>query len=128
MTITELSIKRPALISIFFIALGVMGIFGYFKLGSDLLPKMDWPFVTVVTYYPGAGPAEIESLISKPIEEAVAGTPQLENVRSFSYEGYSVVLGQYQLSAKADNAANDVQRRVELIRATLPKDALAPKI
>jgi len=128
MTITELSIKRPAFISILFIALGVMGIFGYFKLGTDLLPKMDFPFVSVVTYYPGAGPQEIESLISKPIEEAVAGTSQLDNVRSFSYEGYSVVLGQYLLTAKADEAANDVQRRVELIRSKLPKDALAPKI
>jgi HAE1 family hydrophobic/amphiphilic exporter-1 len=128
MTITELSIRRPALISILFIALGVLGLFGYSKLGSDLLPKMDFPFVSVITYYPGAGPDEIETLVSKPIEEAVAGTAQLDNVRSFSYEGYSVVLGQYLLSASADQAASDVQRRVDLIRAQLPKDALSPKI
>ena len=63
MTITELSIRRPALISILFIALGVMGLFGYSRLGSDLLPKMDFPFVSVITYYPGAGPDEIESLV-----------------------------------------------------------------
>lgn len=128
MTITELSIRRPALISILFIALGVLGLFGYSKLGSDLLPKMDFPFVSVITYYPGAGPDEIETLVSRPIEEAVAGTAQLDNVRSFSYEGYSVVLGQYLLSASAEQAASDVQRRVDLIRAALPKDALAPKI
>lgn len=128
MTITELSIKRPALISILFIALGVMGFFGYTKLGSDLLPKMDFPFVSVITYYPGAGPSEIETLVSKPIEEAVAGTAQLDNVRSFSYEGYSVVLGQYLLTQSADQAAADVQSKVDLVRAKLPKDALAPKI
>src|SRR5674476_390562 len=98
MTITELAIKRPALISIIFIALAVMGLFAYTKLGVDLLPKMDFPFVSVLTYYPGAGPEEIEDRVTKPIEEAVAGTSQLDNVRSFSFEGYSLVLGQYLLT------------------------------
>src|SRR3954471_20793635 len=99
MTITELSIRRPALISIFFLALAVLGLFGYSRLGSDLLPKMDFPFVSVITYSPGAAPEKIETLVSKPVEEAVAGTAKLDNVRSFSYEGYSVVLGQYLLTA-----------------------------
>lgn len=128
MTITELSIKRPAFITIVFVALGVMGLFGYSKLGTDLLPKMDFPWVTVLTTYPGAGPEEIEDLVTKPIEEAVAGAAQLDNVRSFSNEGYSVVIGQFLLSAKADDAAADIQRRVEQVRAKLPKDALAPVI
>ncbi len=128
MNITELSIKRPALVSIFFIALAVMGFFGYTKLGVDLLPKMDFPFVSVLTYYPGAGPEEIEDRVSKPIEEAVAGTSQIDNVRSYSFEGYSLVLGQYLLTANGDQAAADVQRRVELVRGKLPKDALSPKI
>ncbi|MEO6939527.1 MAG: efflux RND transporter permease subunit, partial [Candidatus Kapaibacterium sp.] len=128
MSITELSIKRPALVSIFFVALAVMGLFGYSKLGVDLLPKMDFPFVSVLTYYPGAGPEEIEDRVTKPIEGAIAGTAQLDNVRSFSFEGYSLVLGQYLLTANADEAAADVQRHVELIRSQLPKDALAPKI
>ncbi|MBS1904124.1 MAG: efflux RND transporter permease subunit [Bacteroidetes bacterium] len=128
MTITELSIKRPALITIFFIALAVMGLFGLSRLGTDLLPKMDWPFVTVWTVYPGAGPEEIEDLVTKPIEEAVAATSNLDNVRSFSNEGYSVVLGQYLLTANSDQAAADVQRRVDQIRSKLPKDAEAPKV
>ncbi len=128
MTITELSIKRPAFITIVFVALAVMGIFAYTKLGTDLLPKMDFPNISVITTYPGAGPEEIEDLISKPVEEAVAGTNKLDNVRSFSYEGYSVVLGQFLLTANADDAAADVQRRVELIKAKLPKDADQPRI
>jgi len=128
MTITELAIKRPALISIIFIALAVMGLFAYTKLGVDLLPKMDFPFVSVLTYYPGAGPEEIEDRVTKPIEEAVAGTSQLDNVRSFSFEGYSLVLGQYLLTATADKAATEVQQKVDLIRSQLPKEVLAPKI
>ncbi|MEP7233968.1 MAG: efflux RND transporter permease subunit, partial [Ignavibacteriota bacterium] len=128
MTITELSIKRPAFITIVFVALAVMGLFGYSKLGVDLLPKMDFPWITVVTAYPGAGPEEIEDLVTKPIEEAVAATSNLDNVRSFSNEGYSIVLGQYLLTANSDQAAADVQRRVDQIRAKLPKDAETPKI
>ncbi len=128
MTITELSIKRPAFITIVFIALAVMGVFGYFRLGRDLLPKMDFPFVSVITAYPGAGPEEIEDLVTKPIEEAVAATANLDNVRSFSNEGYSIVLGQYLLTANSDQAAADVQRHVDQIRSKLPKDADVPKI
>lgn len=128
MTITELSIKRPALITMLFVALGVMGIFGYSKLGVDLLPKMDWPFVTVLTVYPGAGPEEIEQLISKPIEEGIAATSQLDNVRSISAEGYSMVLAQYELTQTADKAAADVDRQMANIRGKLPKDARTPII
>lgn len=128
MSITELSIKRPAFITIVFIALAVMGLLGYSKLGTDLLPKMDFPWVTVIVTYPGAGPEEIEDLVTKPIEEAVAGAAQLENVRSFSNEGYSVVLGQFLLTAKADDAASDIERRVSQVRSKLPKDALEPVI
>jgi hydrophobic/amphiphilic exporter-1 (mainly G- bacteria), HAE1 family len=128
MSITELSIKRPAFITIVFVALAVMGLFGYSKLGTDLLPKMDFPWVTVLVTYPGAGPEEIEDLVTKPIEEAVAGAAQLEHVRSFSNEGYSVVLGQFLLTAKADDAAADIERRVSQVRSKLPKDALEPVI
>ncbi|MEI8135074.1 MAG: efflux RND transporter permease subunit [bacterium] len=128
MTITELSIKRPAFITIVFVALAVMGLFGLSKLGTDLLPKMDWPNITVLTTYPGAGPEEIEDLVTKPVEEAISGTSNLDNVRSFSNEGYSVVLGQYLLSANSDEAAADVQRRVDQIRSKLPKDADPPKV
>ncbi len=128
MTITELSIKRPVFITIVFVALAIMGLFAYTRLGTDLLPKMDFPNISVITTYPGAGPEEIEDLISKPVEEAVSGTNQLDNVRSFSREGYSVVLGQFLLTANADQAAADVQRRVELIKAKLPRDADAPRV
>lgn len=128
MTITELSIRRPALITMIFVALGVLGIFGYSKLGVDLLPKMDFPFVTVLTVYPGAGPEEIEQLISKPVEEGVAATSQLDNVRSISAEGYSMVLAQYQLTQTADKAASEVDRQIQNIRGKLPKDARQPVI
>ena len=128
MKLTEVAIRRPAFMTMVFVALGVLGIFGYSRMGVDLLPKMDWPIVSIVTIYPGAGPKEVESLVSKPIEEAVSGVNKLDNVRSYSYEGVSVVLAQFNFSASVDEVTNDVQRVVEQARSKLPDDAKAPKI
>lgn len=128
MKITEVAIKRPAFMTMIFVTLGVLGIFGYSRMGVDLLPKMDWPYVSVVTIYPGAGPKEVESLVSKPIEEAVSGVSKLDNVRSYSYEGVSVVLAQFAMSAKVEEVTNDVQRVVEQARSKLPDDAKAPRV
>lgn len=128
MKLTELAIKRPAFMTMIFVALAVLGIFGYNRMGVDLLPKMDWPMVSVVTVYPGAGPKEVESQVSKEIEEAVSGVSGLDNVRSYSYEGVSVVLAQFEFSADVDVVTNEVQRRVEQIRARLPEDSEVPRI
>ena len=111
-----------------FVTLAVLGLFGYSRMGVDLLPKMDWPYVSIVTVYPGAGPKEVESLVSRPLEEAVSGVNKLDNVRSYSYEGVSVVLAQFDFSANVDVVTNDVQRVVEQARSKLPDDAKAPKI
>ena len=100
MKLTEIAIRRPAFITMIFVTLAVLGIFGYSRMGVDLLPKMDWPYVSIVTVYPGAGPKEVESLVSKPLEEAVSGLNKLDNVRSYSYEGVSVVLAQFNFSAR----------------------------
>ena len=128
MKLTEVAIRRPAFMTMIFVTLAVLGIFGYTRLGVDLLPKMDWPMVSVVTIYPGAGPKEIESLVSKPIEEAVRGVNKLDNVRSYSYEGVSVVLAQFNFSASVEDVTNEVQRVVEQARSKLPDDAKAPRI
>ena len=128
MKLTEIALRRPAFMTMIFVGLGVLGIFGYSRMGVDLLPKMDWPMVSIVTVYPGAGPKEVESLVSKPLEEAVSAVEKLDNVRSFSYEGVSEVLAQFKFSADVDEVTNEVQRRVEQVRNQLPDDAQAPKI
>jgi HAE1 family hydrophobic/amphiphilic exporter-1 len=128
MKLTEIAIRRPAFMTMIFVALAVLGVFGYSRMGVDLLPKMDMPYVSVVTVYPGAGPKEVESLVSKPLEEAVSGVNKLDNVRSYSYEGVSVLVAQFNFSAKVDEVTNDVQRVVEAARMKLPDDAKAPRV
>ena len=126
MTLTELSIKRPSLIIVIFLALGTLGIYGYFQLRYELLPKINVPVVTVVTVYPGASPAEVENSVTRPIEDAVSGVDKIASVRSTSYEGQSVVVVEFEPSADINLAMQDAQRKVNSVILELPQDARTP--
>ncbi len=128
MKLTEIAIRRPSFMTMIFVTLAVLGVFGYTRMGVDLLPKMDWPMVSVVTIYPGAGPKEVESQVSKPVEEAISSVSKLDNVRSYSSEGVSVVIAQFLFSADVDQVVNDVQRAVDAARYKLPDDCKQPQV
>lgn len=128
MKLTQVSIQRPAFITMVFTALAVLGIFSYSQMGVDLLPKMDWPMVSVVTIYPGAGPKEVETTVSKPIEEAISSLNGLKHVRSFSNEGVSIVLAEFSFTTDVETATNEVQRKVDGVRADLPKEIYTPTV
>ncbi len=128
MRLTEIAIKRPAFITMVFVALAVLGLYSYNQMGVDLLPKMDWPIVSVVTVYPGAGPKEVENDISKPLEDGLSTLNNIDNIRSYSRENVSVVVVQFSFSTNLDVAVNDVERNVDMVRSTLPREAEAPKI
>ncbi len=128
MRLTQLAIKRPAFVTMVFVALAVVGIYSYNQMGVDLLPKIDWPIVSVVTVYPGAGPREVENDISKPLEDALSSLNNIDNIRSYSRENVSVVVIQFSFSTDVDMAANDVQRNVDIARSRLPKEAEAPRV
>lgn len=104
------------------LTLVVIGLFSYVRLPVDLMPKIDFPFVSVVTVYPGAGPEEIETLITKPIEDAVSATAGLKNIQSYCQEGVSVVLVEFELETNVDFASMDVKDKVDAIRMQLPQD------
>jgi HAE1 family hydrophobic/amphiphilic exporter-1 len=128
MRLTEIAIKRPAFITMVFVALAVLGLYSYNRMGVDLLPKTDWPIVTVVTVYPGAGPKEVENDISKPLEDGLSSLNNIDNIRSYSRENVSIIVVQFGFSTDLNTAVNDVQRNVDMVRSTLPKEAEAPKI
>jgi len=128
MTITELAIKRPTLIIVFFLALALLGIFGYTRLRYELLPKVSPPWVMISTFYPGASPSEVENSVTKNIEDAVASVEKLSNVYAYSYEGLSVISLEYDYSANADRSMQEVQRKVNGVLLNLPKDIRTPVI
>ncbi len=128
MTITELSIKRPTLIVVIFAALTLVGLFSYTQLNYELLPKISPPVLTIATLYPGASPSEVETSVTKPIEDAVSTLDQIDNVKSTSSEGISFVFIQFQQAADIDLELQDAQRKVNAILSQLPTDVKAPTI
>ncbi|MCX6366815.1 MAG: efflux RND transporter permease subunit [Armatimonadetes bacterium] len=128
MWLTNLAIKRPVAILMLIGALLVMGLQGFFKMPAEQDPRVEFPFVTVSTVYPGAGPGEIETLVTKPIEDAVGSVNGVKNVTSTSQQGISTVAIEFLLSTNADVAAADVRGKVDAIRARLPREVDAPTI
>lgn len=128
MTITELSIKRPSLIIVVFAALITIGIFSFIKLNYELIPRITSPIVTITTIYPGASPNEVESSVSKIIEEAVSGMDKVSEVRSTSMEGVSFVIIELLQSANTDISLQEAQRKVGEVSNKLPTDAKTPVI
>ena len=128
MWLTDVSIRRPIFIIMFVLALIVLGLQSRSRMPAELEPKIDFPYVTVLTTYAGAGPNEIETLVSEPIEKAVTSVGNLRNVTSSSQEGVSAVVIEFELGANLDAAAADVRDKVGAIRETLPKDIDEPKI
>ncbi|NTW82865.1 MAG: efflux RND transporter permease subunit [Chlorobiaceae bacterium] len=128
MTLTELSIKRPTLIVVLFSVLAILGLFSYTQLQYELLPKMTPPVVTITVSYPGASPAEVETSVTKPVEEAVSAIEKISAITSTSSEGLSIVTIEFSNSANIDKSLQDAQRKVNEIKDNLPDDAKEPVI
>lgn len=126
MSITELSIKRPSLIIVVFTVLAVLGLFSYSKLSYELIPKFDAPVVIASTVYPGASPAEVENSVSKKIENALSGMENVISMKTSSRENVSLVIVELSQGTDVNLSLQDAQRKVNAIRADLPKDVKEP--
>src|SRR5271169_3269475 len=124
-TLAQLCVRRPVFATMLILSLVVVGIFSYFSLGVDLFPKVDIPTVVVIIANPGASPEEIETEISKKVEDAVNTISQVDEVRSTSSEGQSLVTIQFELSKNGDVAAQEVQNKVNLIVPNLLQTAIS---
>ena len=128
MWLTNLSIRRPIVILMVFTAILVIGFRSRSGMPIDLYPKVEIPYVTITTIYPGAGPEEIETLVTKPLEDAVASVNGIKNIVSYSQEGISTVSLEFELETNLDTAVSDVRARVDATRRLLPNDAETPVI
>lgn len=118
----RLAVTRPVLTAMIVMSLVILGGFSYLRLGVDLIPGIDFPVVTVVTAYPGAGPEEVENEVTEPIEDAVSTLANLESLLSYSQDNVSIVIIEFAYGVSADLAAIDVKDKVDAIRADLPGD------
>ncbi|NTU92933.1 MAG: efflux RND transporter permease subunit [Chlorobiaceae bacterium] len=128
MSITGLAIKRPTLVVVLFSILGILGFFSYRQLQYELLPRMSTPYVTVTTVYSGASPDEIETSVTKQVEEAVSAIEKISAINSSSSEGLSMVTIEFASDADVDLALQDVQRKVNEARGRLPDGVKEPVV
>lgn len=128
MSLIEICVKRPVFATMLIVSLVVMGLASFRELGLDVFPKVDLPTVTVTTRLEGASPEEIESTITKRIEEAVNTINGIDELRSTTIEGQSQVFVTFVLDRKIDEAANDVREKVGTVVSEFPQGAEAPAI
>src|SRR5688572_7312961 len=126
--LAEICIRRPVFATMLVMALVVLGFDSYRKLGVDLFPKIDLPIVTVTTTLRGAAPEEVETQVTKRIEEAVNTVSGIDDLSSVSAEGLSLVTMQFVLTKDADVAAQEVRDKVSRILSDLPDDADPPVV
>ncbi len=126
--LAQLCIRRPVLATMLILSLVVTGIFSYFNLGVDLFPTIDIPSVIITTSDPGASPEAVETEITKKIEDSVNTISQIDELRSTSSEGQSLVLIQFDLSKNGDVAAEEVQNHLSLVSNDLPRTARTPVV
>jgi HAE1 family hydrophobic/amphiphilic exporter-1 len=127
-TLAAVCIKRPVFASMLVLCLVVVGAATYGSLGVDRFPAVDLPSVFVRTTLPGASPEEIEVLVSQPLEEAVNRVEGLDELRSVSGPGSSIVIATFKLERDIDTATQDVRDRVASVVAQLPRDARPPVV
>lgn len=128
MFLSDSSIRRPVAMTSLIIGLTLLGLNAYRKLGLELMPKMDVPYITVTTIYPGASPEQIETDVAKRIEDQVVTIDGLKHVSSACMENVCQTLLEFNLNVDVDIAATDVREKLDLIRSDFPEDVEDPKI
>ncbi|MCX6560347.1 MAG: efflux RND transporter permease subunit [Candidatus Aminicenantes bacterium] len=128
MKIADVSIKQPVFITMIVLSLVVVGLLSYSRLGVDLMPDISLPYVAVTVANPGVGPEEMESQVTKPIEDALSAINGVDKITSTSAEGVSVILAAFVLEKDAQLASTEVREKIASIRNSLPREIIEPVI
>ena len=126
MNITEISIKRPSLIIVLFSVFTLLGFIGYKNLSYELMPDFNQPVVVIKTVYPGAEPNEVETSVSRKIEDALSNLEGVDYLVTKSLPNASIIIANLKYGSDLDKSMQDAQRYIDNIRKDLPQDILSP--
>jgi HAE1 family hydrophobic/amphiphilic exporter-1 len=126
MNLTEISIKRPSLIIVLFSVLTLLGVIGYNNLSYELMPDFNQPVVVIKTVYPGAEPNEVETSVSRKLEDALANLEGVDYLVTKSLPNASIIIANLKYGTDLDKTMQDAQRYIDNIRKDLPADILSP--
>jgi HAE1 family hydrophobic/amphiphilic exporter-1 len=128
MSIPRLAIERPVTMFMMSAVIVLLGLISLWRLPVDLMPDVAYPSITVRVNYSGVGPAEMEELVVRPLEQSLAAVPGLEQINSSAQEGSANVRLNFAWGSDLNEAADEVRTRVDRVRARLPEDADPPTI
>jgi len=128
MNLAKLAIKHPALIVSIMLAMVAVGLASFKAMGVDLFPSTSIPIISVITVYPGAGPSEIETLVSRPLEEKIAAISGLKRLSSKNLEGVSILTAEFHMGMNTDKLEQEVRDKVNMSRGDLPREVEEPLI
>jgi hydrophobe/amphiphile efflux-1 (HAE1) family protein len=128
MWITKTSIKNPVFATMVMVALVVLGLASYSKLGVESMPNVEIPAAWIEVNYPGASPEQVENDITRPLEEAVNTVSGVKKILASSWEGRAGVSVEFELSTNTDKAMIELRDKVARVRPSFPKDAKEPFI
>ena len=128
MWLADVSIRRPVFATMLIVSLVVLGLVSFGRLGVDLFPEVEFPYVSVTTTLPGASPGTIETEVTDIVEEQLNTIAGLRQMRSVSAEGVSIVNLEFELEQDADLMAQEVRDKMSRLGADLPADAEPPVI
>ena len=122
MKLPEMSVRRPVLVSMFFIGLTLLGTMSFYLLPIDTMPDLEVPNLVVITQYPGAAAVDVEQTVTKTLENALAAVSNLDEIKSTSTEEYSVINLKFTWGTNMNTALVDARDKVSFIKTYLPTD------
>jgi HAE1 family hydrophobic/amphiphilic exporter-1 len=128
MPLVKFAVKRPVTIVIITAVLLILGFFTFNKLPVDLLPEMKFPVAAVITSYPGAGPEEVESQLTIPLESAVTTLSNINQLQSISSDGQSILIVTFNWGTNMDFATAEIRDKIGYVEPYLPSSATKPMI
>ena len=128
MHISDLAINRPVTTIMCILIVLILGFVSLTSLNVDLLPEMDLPVAMVMTTYPGAGPQEVESLVTKRLEAVLGTVSNVKNIMSYSMSGQSVVILELEWGTDLDMTTLEMREKIDLARWVFPDDVEQPMV
>ena len=125
---TSFSVKKPFTVFVAVVAILVFGVMSYVKMTPDLMPNMDYPYVVVVTTYPGAAPEEVEAVVTKPMEQSMATLNDIKTVTSTSAENYSMLVLEFEQDTNMDSAVVDILQKTQMLTGSWDDTIGTPSI
>ncbi|MEG1290823.1 MAG: efflux RND transporter permease subunit, partial [Lachnospiraceae bacterium] len=126
--ISKFSVKKPYTVMVGIVLVIILGVVSLSKMSTDLLPSMNMPYAIVVTSYAGASPEQVESIVTQPVESAMASTSNIKNIRSSSSNNVSMIVLEFEQIANMDSATVEMREKLDQIKGYWPEQVSNPII